>query len=75
MPPLLISFPLISVPPQGKIARITSGDHEAEVLQEFNIKSSEVRRLEEGMFFMPGEDTVPIDITVHDNTYTEESYR
>ena len=40
--------------PQGKIARIAHGDEEAEVLKEFSLKSSDVKRMAEGQFFMPG---------------------
>ena len=40
--------------PQGKIARIAHGDEEAKVLKEFSLKSSDVKRMAEGQFFMPG---------------------
>ncbi|GAX82583.1 hypothetical protein CEUSTIGMA_g10009.t1 [Chlamydomonas eustigma] len=50
---------------EGKIARIATGDHESEVLQEFSLSSSDVRRLREGEFFLPG----LIDTHVHAPQY------
>ena len=55
---LKASIPNCSILPfgtQGKIARIAHGDEEADVLKQFCLKSTDVKRMTDGQFFMPGE--------------------